>query len=549
MESQYKTLQENKDIERRSSNEGLIFPLILANGETIREDRRTSHSRYHAYISDQQIFLQTPYYLVESTLSECPIQKLKAGDILITKEQDNHYLYLLTSGCLHIHFELTNKEVFVVKQGECVGEVSLFDGKPASAYVIAAEDCEVIAIHEDVFWQKVAILPNAAKNLLQLLGQRIRRSNEALLKGLEQQLKHEQLQKELTVAAEIQMNMLPKFHHLFPQHPQIKAYGIMRPAKEIGGDFYDAFVVDAEHIVIAIGDVSGKGIPAAMFMMETMTLLRSKMTKPKRFATALITVNKLLCNNNETNMFVTLFVGLLNVITGELRYLNGGHNPPLLARKDSPFHLLSVPKNILLGVYDEARYEVAHTKLEEGDMLVLYTDGVTEAENNQQEFFTLDRTIAVLNSCDADVKVFVNTLADKITEFCGVQPQSDDITIFALQYNPSSSLNLKNNFFEWTDDLSVEIHEIDEVLHELIEYTKVHFSLEEKLFYTFAYPDAKKHSEYHADLKNKLKDLQKKIKENKMIDSKKLLVFLKHWLQHHIAVEDKQSFLYLNSRL
>ncbi len=579
MEKTTQNLEKKQDVDLRKSEVNIIFPLILSNGEIISEDRRApSESRYRAYLAEQQIFIETPYYLVESSLSECPVKHLKTRDVLITKGQHNHFLYLLVSGCLHIHFNLTDgKEVFVVKQGECVGEISLFDGNPASAYVIAGEASKVIAIHEDVFWQKVAILPNAAKNLLQLLGKRIRRSNEELLKGIEQQLRHEQLQKELTVAAEIQMNMLPKFHHLFPQHPQLKAYGIMRPAKEIGGDFYDAFEVDAEHIVITIGDVSGKGIPAALFMMETMTLLRSKITKPKRFATALITVNKLLCENNESNMFVTLFVGLLNVVTGELRYLNAGHNPPLLSRKNNPFHLLTVPKNILLGVYDEARYEVAHTKLEEGDSLVLYTDGVTEAENTLQEFFSLDRTIEVLNSSYSDVKILVNTLADKVTEFCGMQPQSDDITIFALQYNPKATLDIKHSFFEWTDDLSMGIPEIDEqhkilidlinqlyeeimvkhsdievideVLHELVEYTNVHFNAEEKIFHAFGYKDVKIHSQYHSELKKKLKEIQAKSKENKMVDNNELLMFLKNWLQHHIAVEDKQSFLYLSSRL
>lgn len=430
-------INEKRKLERRKNQEDVIFPVLLLTGEVVTEERRTADRRYNRYFSNQQIFLETPYYLIESTLLECPVKTLQAGETLITKGQENHFLYLLTSGCLHVFFHLVDaKETFIIKPGECVGELSLFDGKPASAYVIAAQASQVIAVAEDIFWQKLAVLPNIARNLLQLLGERIRRSNEFLLKGLEQQIKHEQLQKELSVAAEIQMNMLPKCYHLFPQHPQIKAYGIMHPAKEIGGDFYDAFALDSEHIVVAVGDVSGKGIPAALFMMKTMTLLRAKLTKPKKFAAALTSVNELLCENNDTNMFVTLFVALLNVATGKLYYANGGHLPPLLMRSNaSSFAFLDVPRNILLGIHNVANYEVVRTKLRAGDTLVLYTDGVTEAENSQQELFSVAKTIEVLTtSYPSDVKTMVNTLREEIDRFCGVQPQSDDITILALQY-------------------------------------------------------------------------------------------------------------------
>ena len=383
----------------------------------------------------------------------------------------------------------------------------------------------------------------------------------------------ENLQKELSVATAIQMNMLPKCYYLFPQHPQIKTYGLMRPAKEIGGDFYDEFTLNNNYIVFAIGDVSGKGIPAALFMMETMTLLRSIITKPKKFATALMKINKLLCKNNDTNMFVTLFIGLLNVATGELHYSNGGHNPPLLAHKNEPFEILNVPRNILLGVHDEAQYEVVEIQLQEGDTLILYTDGVTEAENDKQEFFSLERAINVLNSTYHDSKTLVNTLYNEVVIFADNQVQSDDITIFSLQYDPSMAVYVDNNFFKWSDYLSVGIPEIDEqhkilvslinrlyeevivnnadrdiieeVLSDLIDYTIVHFSFEEKLYHTLGYSELEAHREYHIDLKDQLLTIQRKAKENESVVNNELLRFLKKWLQHHIAVEDKKAFLNL----
>lgn len=383
----------------------------------------------------------------------------------------------------------------------------------------------------------------------------------------------ENLQKELSVATAIQMNMLPKCYYSFPQHPQIQTYGLMCPAKEIGGDFYDAFALNDNYIVFAIGDVSGKGIPAALFMMETMTLLRSIITKPKKFATALMKINKLLCKNNDTNMFVTLFVGLLNVVTGELCYSNGGHNPPLLAHKNEPFEILNVPRNILLGVHDGAQYEVAQIQLQEGDTLILYTDGVTEAENDQQEFFSLERAINVLNSTYYNSKTLVNTLYNEVIMFSENQVQSDDITVFALQYDPSMAIYVDNNFFQWSDDLSVGVHEIDEqhkilivlinrlyeevivnnadidiideILGDLIDYTIVHFTFEEKLYHTLGYSEVETHHEYHTKLKHQLLIIQKNTKENKYLVNNELLMFLKKWLQHHIAVEDKNAFLNL----
>ena len=168
-------------------------------------------------------------------------------------------------------------------------------------------------------------------------------------------------------------------------------------------------------------------------------------------------------------MFVSLFVGLLNVITGEFRYINGGHNAPLLAHKNGRFDLLSVPNNILLGVHEEAQYDVSSIQLEAGDTLVLYTDGVTEAENDQQEFLSLERSIDVLTSAYADGKVLVHGLLNEITEFCGTQDKSDDITIFALQFNPDIVVSESPVFFKWSDNLSVGIEQIDEQHQSLIE--------------------------------------------------------------------------------
>lgn len=396
--------------------------------------------------------------------------------------------------------------------------------------------------------------------------------NELLRLREAEKLTLESLQREVSVAATIQANMLPKGNLLFPQFPQIRAFGLSSPAKEIGGDFFDAFAIDGEHVVFAIGDVSGKGVPAALFMMETMTLLRSKIRKPKKFSTALATINRLLCKNNDTNMFVTAFIGMLNVMTGDLHYLNAGHTVPLLARDKESFTVLSVPRNILLGVYEDAVYEVSHTRLAGGDTLVLYTDGVTEAENHQQEFYSLERATDLLTATYSDVRILAQSLLNDVADFCGRQPQSDDITILAMQYDPAAASRERHDFFEWSDSLSVGVDVIDdqhkalielinqlyeevivncaegevieEALNELAQYTVVHFGLEERLFAQSGYPDLEAHGRYHRELKARLFQVQENTRKNKLAVNTELLSFLKRWLQSHIMIEDKRSFLH-----
>ena len=209
----------------------------------------------------------------------------------------------------------------------------------------------------------------------------------------------------------------------------------MEPAKEVGGDFFDAFALDNDNIYIAIGDVSGKGMPAALFMVRVITLLRMGISNEATFGAVLPMVNQMLCQNNEDCMFVSLFVGLLNVKTGHLTYMNGGHNRPFFARSGNPFELLDVPRSLVLGLHDQSVYDVAELTLKPGDTLVLYTDGVTEAENTDQAYFAIDRTTAVLNkSAKKDMTNLVQTLQAAVVEFSNGAPQSDDITLLALRY-------------------------------------------------------------------------------------------------------------------
>lgn len=388
-------------------------------------------------VSQNHLFYEIPSRYLEPVLAECSMQQLQKGDILLSPDQENHQLYLLVSGQLQVYLDKADARTgFPIAPGECIGEMSFIEQRRTSAFVIADEESSLIVIPEDIFWSKFIHLPNAVRNLLRVLTNRTRKDNEVIRQSLEQQLRYEHFQKELKVARNIQANILPQEIPLLPNHPRVDVCAMMEPAKEVGGDFYDAFALDKNTICIAIGDVSGKGMPAALFMMRAITLLRMSLSKDTPFESVLPTVNRLLCENNDGGMFVTLFVGLFEVTTGTLTYMNAGHNPPFFSGHGRPFHLLDLPKGMLLGIHTAARYEVATRIFQPGDMLVLYTDGVTEAQNSQQEFYSVARACDTLQtvSTDDNTTRVVKALSDSVSHFSKGVPQSDDITILVLRY-------------------------------------------------------------------------------------------------------------------
>lgn len=395
----------------------------------------------YASLANHELFRDIPLNLVAPVLAECPVQYLQQDEILISPGEENHHLYLLVSGRLQVYLNTIDSQIsFPIDPGECIGEMSIIESRLTSAFVVAEEASSLVVLPEDLFWEKIVRLPGAVRNLLRMLSQRMRKHNEVTRQTLEQQLRYEHLQKELEAAGKIQANILPQDIPLFPNHPQIDVCALIEPAKEVGGDFFDAFAVDHRHIYIAVGDVSGKGMPAALFMVRVMTLLRMSLSKQSNFGSLLSVVNRILCENNDDCMFVTLFVGLLDVTTGKLIYMNGGHNPPFLSSNGKLFKLLQLPKGIVLGISEHAHYEVAELTMQPGDTLVLYTDGVTEAGNAQQEFFSVERTRDILaGSAGEDITTIVKTLQDAVAQFSKGLPQADDITILTLRYLGNST--------------------------------------------------------------------------------------------------------------
>jgi sigma-B regulation protein RsbU (phosphoserine phosphatase) len=279
-------------------------------------------------------------------------------------------------------------------------------------------------------------LPGVVRNLLRLMTQRMRQDNRVIRKTLVNQLRYEHLQKELEMAGKIQTSILPHSVPLLPNHPQVDIAATLEPQREVGGDFFDAFPLDDERVCLIIGDVSGKGMPAAMFMVRVVTLLRMSLTKEAELDLTIEALNQILCQNNEECMFVTLLVGVLEVNTGRLNYVNGGHVPPFVAQQGQPFGLLSMSRGMILGVFEQASFTVDEVILQPGDELVLYTDGVTEAENPQLELFSTDRALEIVRSVPAGggPVALVKRLEEAVVEYARGWSQSDDITIMALRY-------------------------------------------------------------------------------------------------------------------
>ena len=244
----------------------------------------------------------------------------------------------------------------------------------------------------------------------------------------------ERIGAELSIATRIQASMLPCIFPPFPNRPEFDIYAMMVPAKEVGGDFYDFFMVDEDHLAVVIADVSGKGIPAALFMMTTRTLIKTLALKGISPAQVLDEANARLCENNEADMFVTAWIGILTISSGKFVFANAGHNAPLIRRKGEGFVALKTRPGFVLAGMEGTRYRQAETVLLPGDMLFLYTDGVTEATNPQEILYGEDRLKQALEArYTKNLKEFLSGVKAELDAFADGAAQFDDITMLVLR--------------------------------------------------------------------------------------------------------------------
>lgn len=371
-------------------------------------------------------------------------------------------VFLVTIGnkpCYCIYSKVNNFVILVA-----MTEEEVFFTKKASVYMLAFMETIVFAIFFATIFVlvKVLVVKNIRKintSLSQITDGDLNvtvdvRDNEEFaslsddINSTVTTLKHyideaaARFDKDLEIAKQIQQSALPSVFPPYPNRKDFSIYASMNAAKEVGGDFYDFYLVDENHLAFVVADVSGKGIPGAMFMMTSKTLIKSFAESGLPVHEVLTNVNTQLCQNNEAGMFVTAWMGILDLQTGLIKFANAGHNPPLVKHKDGSYEFLKGKVNFVLAGMDMVKYKEQELQLQPGDEIYLYTDGVTEAHNSNKELFGENRLLESLNSTKGmSVEDICKKVKEDVDAFVCDAEQFDDITMLCVQLNEIDSYN------------------------------------------------------------------------------------------------------------
>ena len=309
-----------------------------------------------------------------------------------------------------------------------------FSNKMVNPLIHLKKDVEVISKGD--FDQKVEIVGNDEVTDLAVAFNNMKSDLKRYIDDLTKiTAEKERISAELNVAKDIQASMLP---NEFPAFPDISAFDIfatMNPAKEVGGDFYDFFMVDENHLAIVVADVSGKGVPAALFMAIGKTLIKDHTNLNHNLGIVFNEVNNILCGSNKEGLFITAYELVINLTTGECEYVNAGHEKPFIYRKNEGYKPLNMKNGFVLAGMEDIKYEVGYFNLEVGDKIFQYTDGVTEATNTNNELYGMERLENVLNNNSSlNPKELLIAVKNDIDKFVGKAPQFDDITMLSFEF-------------------------------------------------------------------------------------------------------------------
>ena len=373
-----------------------------------------------------------------AAVHRCQLLPLQPGQVLLTPGQTNENIFIILAGTVTVHLgaDSYRGKGIAIPIGQCIGEFSAIDGRPASARVRAEDDAIVLRIPQQVFWSDMVLLPGVARNMMISLVERTRLTNQLTLEAQREALELSHLRKELDLARGLQLNMLPPQGSLFSEHPDIEIATLMEPATTVAGDFFDAFFVDSHRLFVCIGDVSGHGLGAALFMARSVGLLRILANTEDTPDAVLRRLNDSLAEGNEAALFVTMFCGYLDVRSGLFTYSNGGHCPPLL-QQDGEVRPIAMPKGALLGVFAGRPYQSLTLQLAPGDLLMVYSDGVTEAENIQGEPFGVHGCQRLLGEAgQLPLDALIQALRQNLRGFTSSQHLEDDCTLLLLRRRP-----------------------------------------------------------------------------------------------------------------
>lgn len=382
---------------------------------------------------------------IQAALAGCETLTLHKGDILLKSGEKSDAVYIIVKGQLAVLLGTSstwgqNDDHFtsqiLLYPGECIGEISCLDDKPVSVSVVSTADSNILRIDGHLFRSTILNLPPVATNLLKGLVSRIRRTNEIALAALREQLELEHFKKELSLANEIQTNMLPDLTKITKEYSSVDLVGSIRPTASVGGDFYDVFPLANNHLFLCLGDVSGHGISAAVFMARVIGLIRSIASGCEDPAVILSTLNQYLCQGNSSSTFATVFCGVFDPSTGDLTYSNAGHCPPVLIEGNS-VKCLELPRGPMVGAFDTASYANKHVILGRRDVVFVYSDGLTEAENASGVQYGVANCIGLLDSVCIDrvpaLEDMHSSIVDSLHQHCEGLALQDDCTMLALQ--------------------------------------------------------------------------------------------------------------------
>jgi phosphoserine phosphatase RsbU/P len=372
---------------------------------------------------------------LESVLQACGVLEVAANTPVLIPGQNNRCVYITLSGTVvaHLGYLQRPQAPVIIPLGQCIGELSAIDGKPVSTLVMAMTDARVLRVPQEVFWGDLMTLGGVAENFRIILSDRVRKSKEQALQAQRGQLEIEHLTKELQIARQLQISMVPLQRPLFGHRTDLDICGFMEPASAVGGDFFDAFFVRENQLFFCIADVSGHGIASALFMARAMGLIRALATGIMEPHKLLSELNARLCHGNDANIFVTIFCGTLDISKRRLVYSNGGHCAPMLLHPGSS-RMLPIPPGPLVGAFPGCKYSSMEIQLGHEETLFCYTDGVTEAHNPHDEEFTEERCLQILDAlrpqATGDLLDHVRAL---VSDFTGTDVLEDDCTMLAIR--------------------------------------------------------------------------------------------------------------------
>ena len=368
---------------------------------------------------DEQKELSEGTRLLLEAMTELVIPK--GQDIVACGAGSEDGMYIILSGKADV-FSSDGTRINRLGAGDFVGELGLINDDNRAATVRASSDVRCANISKRLF-------EDIASRNRKIYGSFM---NMLYTKTTKLVTEQERIKSELSIATKIQADCLENDFTAFNRLTAVNLTAHMKPAKEVGGDFYDVFMIDQDHLCFLIADVSGKGVPAALFMTMAKTHIKNFATVGLPLAEVAVRANNQLCYKNESGMFVTAFICVLDVRSGEVQFVNAGHNCPFVQKQDGAFEMFRAKANLVFGLMEDVPYREQTLTLNPGDSIYLYTDGVTEALNPEQELFGDDRLYEILNRHRAQAgepETFVQAIYREVQAFADGEPQADDITM------------------------------------------------------------------------------------------------------------------------